>query len=60
MIGKNESSIRGEFSVPPAVTVDKINQNKDKYTAAGIDSIKKMAIYDVVVDENKQVTFVLR
>lgn len=26
----------------------------------GIDSIKKMAIYDVVVDENKQVTFVLR
>ncbi len=26
----------------------------------GIDSIKKMAIYDVVVDENNQVTFVLR
>ena len=26
----------------------------------GIDSIKKMAIYDVVVDENKQVKFVLR
>ena len=49
MIGKNESSARGEFSVPPAVSVEEINQNKDKYTAAGIEAIKKGEVAAVLL-----------
>lgn len=41
MIGKETSSARGEFSVPPAISISEIEKDKAKFEAAGLESIKK-------------------
>lgn len=49
MIGKETSLTRGEFSVPPAVSIAEISQKKEEYLAAGINSIKKGEVATVLL-----------
>ncbi len=49
MIGQNTSAVRGKFSVPPAVSIAEIEQNKDKYLEAGIAAIKKGQVAAVLL-----------
>lgn len=49
MIGKETSLTRGEFSVPPAVSIAEISQKKEEYLAAGINSIKKGEVAAVLL-----------
>ena len=49
MIGQNSSTVRGKFSVPPAVSITEIEQNKDKYLEAGIAAIKKGEVAAVLL-----------
>ena len=49
MIGQKSSSIRGKFSVPPAVSITEIEQNKDKYLEAGIAAIKRGEVAAVLL-----------
>lgn len=41
MIGQKNDAGRGEFSVPPAVSIEEIEKDKAKFEAAGLESIKK-------------------
>ena len=49
MIKKNSSAARGKFSVPPAVSITEIEQNKDKYLEAGIAAIKRGEVAAVLL-----------
>lgn len=49
MIGKETSLTRGEFSVPPAVSIAEISHKKEEYLAAGINSIKKGEVAAVLL-----------
>lgn len=49
LIGKDESAKRGEFSVPPAVSIEEIEQNKEKFLEAGINAIKKGEVAAVLL-----------
>ena len=49
MIGQNSSTVRGKFSVPPAVSITEIEQNKDKYLEAGITAIKNGEVAAVLL-----------
>ena len=49
MIGQEESAARGQFTVPPAVSIDEINEKKDEYQAAGLEAIKKGQVAAVLL-----------
>lgn len=49
MIGKETASERGSFSVPPAVSIEEIEANKDKFLNAGINAIKKGEVAAVLL-----------
>lgn len=49
MIGKKTAIPRGKFSVPPAVSIEEIEANKDKFLKAGIESIKKGEVAAVLL-----------
>lgn len=48
-IGKETAAERGEFSVPPAVSIEEIEANKSKYLECGIDAIKKGEVAAVLL-----------
>ena len=41
LIGSNEAASRGEFSVPPAVSISEIAKKHDEFEAIGLEAIKK-------------------
>ena len=49
LIGQEAAEGRGEFSVPPAVSVDEIEANKAEYEAIGIEAIKKSEVAAVLL-----------
>lgn len=49
MIGTETASARGEFSVPPAVSIEEIEASKEKFLKAGIESIKKGEVAAVLL-----------
>lgn len=50
MIGQNTSAVRGKFSVPPAVSIAEIEQNKVKSLEAGIAAIKNGEVVAVLLE----------
>ena len=49
MIGQDSTAVRGKFSVPPAVSIAEIEQNKDKYLEAGIAAIRNGEVAAVLL-----------
>lgn len=49
LIGGNESSARGEFSVPPAVELADIAARRDEFEAVGLEAIKKGEVAAVLL-----------
>lgn len=49
MIGKDTSQKRGEFAVPPAISIADIAANKDKYLEAGVKAIKNGEVAAVLL-----------
>ncbi|MCR4735976.1 MAG: UTP--glucose-1-phosphate uridylyltransferase, partial [Treponema sp.] len=49
MIGQNTTSERGEFTVPPAVSIAQIEENKENYLETGIAAIKKGEVAAVLL-----------
>ena len=49
MIGSDTAQKRGEFAVPPAVSISEIEANKDKYLEAGVKAIKNGEVAAVLL-----------
>ena len=49
LIGSNEAASRGEFSVPPAVSISEIAKKHDEFEAIGLEAIKKGEVAAVLL-----------
>ena len=49
LIGSDEASARGEFTVPPAVEISEIQKRHDEFEATGLEAIKKGEVAAVLL-----------